>query len=186
MATPIENILVPLKNRLERTRLESLEFCQELGIKTMEELTTYNRFAFSHGGNKHTQIYFLDTVSRYLEDCLKKKGLSFAEKPIKKTAFESVGKQNMKEYLFDALIKLSKDSLRSEMIFQAKDALREKIDAQLKESDWGVSPGTKFVCDIFGNKTRIYSLIEELVIEGKAEKHEKDNHFYYHAIKSSK
>jgi len=127
--TPISEILdTSISKQGKGFKRKAQRNLDKYGIKTVEQLVTYNQTAFRNGGNTEERgedlgIYGLFTKGQYefLEACLKKESLSFASQPSeRKTPYETIGKENVKEYLLESLA-----SSKQEIFFSAETISRK-------------------------------------------------------------
>jgi len=185
--TPIENIL------FSSPFLDfAIAFCEKYGIRTAEQLATYNRFAFKIGGNfrDHPKAYKYEprkithTIS-YLEKCLKRTGMEFSpehpqSEPRKGSPHEIYGKENIKTDLLNAMRETREyvSMTKTGIARQAKRALIFQLLPYERYKGKELFDARAFASSVFELRTT-NSYFDELVDEGKAEKVETEKGVFY-------
>jgi hypothetical protein len=188
--TPIDEILIPFSRpgfSIEKVR----KGLQYYGIKTAEQLTTYNQFAFRWGGNTEQRGSdhgpygeFSKAGYDYLERCLRAADLSFANQPSgNPTPFQVIGRKNMKEYLLLALPPLKTRQNSQERYHGIKPTGErfygaEEISREARNSTILGNYNTEEIWKVFrvGNTK---PLLEELAQEGKINRVETNSGICY-------
>lgn len=178
-ATPIKDLFTPEISKSKKSLIWHInENLKYYGIETIEQLTTYNPFAFRWGGNTegrgndHGKFgYFTETQYKFLEKCLQKKGLSFAEEIQEpRSAYGIIGKENIKQYLYEEVLKNGEEFRSTEKISrEARNHLVDTLYTNL--SKYRTSIEDLYGFPSFAIEARYTKpLLEELADEGKIER----------------
>ena len=186
--TPIENILFDFPFLKDF----AIALCEKHGIRTAEQLATYNRFAFKIGGNfrNHPKAYKYEprkithTIS-YLKKCLKRIGMEFSpEHPQaesrKGSPHEIYGKENIKTDILNAMRETREyvSMTKTGIARQAKRALIFQLLPYEIYKGRELFDARTFASSVFELRT-INPYFDELVEEGKAERFETKKGIFY-------
>ena len=171
--TPIEEILFDVDILPKNAR----HLCRECGIRTAQQLATYNRFAFKIEGQRrgfHTG--HTGRTIDYLEECLKRIGMSFAPEPPQAKGhwapYRVYGAENAKEDILRAMRVIKHPEFPINIAAKAASALREKLEPYEYESAPPFFQGKKWFsakkyADSVFETRRVSACLKELVKEGK-------------------
>jgi hypothetical protein len=170
---PIEKILF----EIDYHRRHARSICSECGIETAQQLATYNRFAFKVEGRRRG-IYkgFSGRTIDYLEECLKRAGMSFAPEPPQAKGYwapyKIYGAKNTKEDILTTMKKIKTPESLPNIAAKAAFVLRERLMPYEYSSAPEFFQGKRwFNAERFANSVFQQSIVskylKELVKEGK-------------------
>lgn len=165
---------------------EAIMACSNYEIHTAQELATYYRSAFKIGGNLRIQgfkEYPGKRVLDYLEECLRKKGMSFSPEHPQFRAWGGsphmiYGEKNIKNDLLRAMKILKKDAKAGGIARHAKRALISQLLPYENYAQSKLVNAYTFASSVF-NSGKLRPIFSQLVNEGKAEKIKTEKGVFY-------
>lgn len=174
---PVEELFV--KQAGSGSRARALGLCKAWGIRTAQELATYNQLLLRKPGARSHSSKKTKTID-YIESCLNKLGLQLAPKPrcIGLTPYEMIGRENVVKDIINSV----EDGWRN------VDSISSHCTRNLQEKLKGFGPGGERLIDnndvyrfseVAFREGIVRQLTHELVEEGKLEESYSSGAYFY-------